>query len=261
MPDSELKQIRSVRLSDQAAHQIRELIVSGQFQPGGKLPSEAELSSTLDIGRSSVREALRSLQSQGLIEVRPGAGAFVADNPISFRAVGEALEWLLKRQESLAQILQVREVLEGLAAALLAEKITDSVIAELREIVRQQRELEWSETNVDQQSVLDIKFHQSVAKASGNFVVEEIDGAIVRSFSQSNRAVLYLSGKMEDSVNEHENIIKALASGDPVQAEKASRLHIARVRNSILGIPAVLPDVVEADHSSKDGSGPSAAER
>jgi GntR family transcriptional repressor for pyruvate dehydrogenase complex len=88
-----------VRLFEQAVDQIKELIMEGELQPGDKLPSETHLSRELDVSRSSIREALRALESQGIIEVRSGAGAYVTLQPFSFSSVREAVIWLSKRRD------------------------------------------------------------------------------------------------------------------------------------------------------------------
>lgn len=231
-----IHRVKSVRLSDQAVNQLRALIISGEFNPGDKLPSESELCEKLEVSRSSVREALRTLESRGLILVRTGSGAFVSDRPFSFIAMTEAMEWLLKRQEYLAQILQVREVNEGLAAALVAPNVTDDLLRRLHQIVQEQHELAGAAPNLERESELDIEFHELIAAASGNTLVHELVSSIVREFCSSNRALLYVSGKMAISIKEHEAVIQAIAGRDPVRAEKTMRAHVARVRNDILQV-------------------------
>jgi GntR family transcriptional regulator, transcriptional repressor for pyruvate dehydrogenase complex len=238
VPPAKLTGLKSVRLSDQAANQIQTLIMEGHWQPGQRLPSESELVKILRVSRSSVREAFRNLETRGVIQVRTGAGAFVSDRPFSFHASSEAIEWLLQRQESLVHILQVREVLEGLAASLLATRVTDVTLRELREIVHRQHQIVASTQDIDTLSELDIQFHQLIARASGNELSEEMISSIVSRFCTGNRAVLYVSGTAEMSCEEHEQIIQALATRDSSAAENAIRKHIARVRDEIMRIPA-----------------------
>jgi len=237
--DLGLRQVRPVRLFEQVVEQLQALIVSGGLQPGDKLPSEADLSSTHGVSRASVREALRALESKGVITVRSGAGAFVTQRPFSFSAPGEAVEWLLSRRDSLLELLRVREAIEGLTASLAARSISSESLSDLRQIVEQQGQSSGSLGSLENLAELDVRFHLLIAEASGNTLAGEIVDAIVPAFCESNRAVLYVgSGHMQKTVQEHQRIIDALASRDAQEAEAAIRAHIARVRRDIENLPA-----------------------
>lgn len=233
MSDLNLRPVKPVRLFEQVAEQIQSLIVEGQLQPGDRLPSEAELGAAHGVSRSVVREALRALESKGLIQVRSGAGASVASRPFSFSAPSEAIEWLLSRRDSLMQLLQLRVSVEGMTASLAAGSRSDDLLEELRQVVQEQRDLSGSASNLDRQVELDVRFHTLIADASGNDIAEEIVSRIVPAFCDSNRAVLYLKANMEQTLEEHHRIIDALASGEPSKAEAAMRAHIARVQAEI----------------------------
>ncbi|MCK4897409.1 MAG: FadR family transcriptional regulator, partial [Anaerolineales bacterium] len=138
MGEGKFQKLSSIRVFEQAVEQIRELILSGAFTPGEKLPAEQELSRQLDVSRSSIREALRVLEAEGIIEVKRGAGAFVASNPFQNAIRSEYVRWLAKREESLIQLLQVRESMEGLTAGLAASRADKEVIEKLRVNVERQ---------------------------------------------------------------------------------------------------------------------------
>jgi GntR family transcriptional repressor for pyruvate dehydrogenase complex len=234
MHEVELRKIGSVRVFEQVAEQLRRLITEGHLEPGDQLPSELRLSQALEVSRASVREALRLLESTGLIEVKTGAGTFVAPPRFSFTTTGDAIEWLVSRRDSLLHLLEVRESVEGLTAALAAPAIRDEQLAQLQGIVDRQRELADSVSNVDQELELDVRFHALIAQASRNTIAQDIVNAIVPVFFDSNRVVLYLSREaMEKTLAEHQRIVDALAAGDAKKAELAMRAHIARVRGEI----------------------------
>ncbi len=234
MQEVELRKVGSVRVFEQVAEQLRRLITEGHLEPGDQLPSELRLSQALEVSRASVREALRLLESTGLIEVRTGAGTFVAPPRVSFTTTGDAVEWLLKRRDSLLHLLEVRESVEGLTAALAAPVIGDELLAQLRSIVDRQSELAGSVSNLDQEVELDVRFHALIAQASRNTIAQDIVNAIVPAFVDSNRVVLYLSREaMEKTLAEHQRIVDALASRHAKKAELAMRAHIARVRGEI----------------------------
>ncbi len=235
-PPPRLQRLKPVRLFERAVEQIGNLIVDGDLQPGDKLPSESQLVSSLDVSRSSVREALRALESRGLIEVRTGAGAFVATNPFSLDSMNHAIQWLMRRQNALFHLLEVREVLEGLAAASAAECISKEALDELRDVVQMHEALSGSLSSIDEQVELDCRFHLIIAEASTNPIVQELIRRIVPAFCDSNRAVLCLSANMKKTLHEHQKIIDALAHRDPTGAERAVRSHITRVRGEIESI-------------------------
>jgi GntR family transcriptional repressor for pyruvate dehydrogenase complex len=236
--EDKFQKLSPIRVFEQAVEQIRELILSGAFTPGEKLPAEQELSRQLDVGRSSIREALRVLEAEGIIEVKRGAGAFVASNPSQNAIRIEYVRWLAKREESLIQLLQVRESMEGLTAGLAASLADKEVIDKLRENVEQQTKIiEESEvdpeSNIDELARLDQDFHLVISAASGNDIASEIVSHIFPAYNQSNKAVIYVGGRQGRMVNEHWLIFNAIESRDPVAAEKEMRAHIARVRSEI----------------------------
>lgn len=100
MGEPGLQPILKVRVFEQAVGQIRAAILSGQYKPGERLPTEADLSSVLGVGRSTVREAIRVLEAEGLVDSRRGAGTFVAQKPGLAATRGEVLRWLSQREET-----------------------------------------------------------------------------------------------------------------------------------------------------------------
>ena len=103
-----LTKAKPMRLSSQATDQIRNLISKGILKPGDKLPSEQILSQQLGVSRPSLREALRGLESEGLIEVRVGNGAYVAESALMMSSLNAAIKRLIQREALVLQLLQVR---------------------------------------------------------------------------------------------------------------------------------------------------------
>jgi len=238
-----LQPARHVRLFEQAVDQIKELIMEGELQPGDKLPSETHLSRELDVSRSSIREALRALVSQGIIEVRSGAGAYVTLQPFSFSSVREAVIWLSKRRDLLLPILQVREALEVLAVRMAATHAGPDVHAELTRLVDAQERLSdqsadptvdiLNEDDIQRLAELDVQFHQVIAAASGNPVANELIATIVASFSQSNKAIIYAGKGARRTIADHRAIVAAICAADESLAEKAMRDHLGRVAREL----------------------------
>lgn len=236
MVDQHFKHIKNIRLSDQAVEQIQALIVNGHFEPGSKLPSESELVTSLQVSRSSIREALRMLESRGVVQVRSGSGAYVADEPFSFHAMGEAIEWLVMRKESLVQLLEVREVLEGFATNLLANHVTDDILKELQQNIDLQKSALHNSPDADAISNIGLEFHKIIARASGNQFADGFIQSIVSRLSCSNRAIVYVSSGSEASTHEHTQILAALRDKNPALAEKEMRKHLSRARLDLINL-------------------------
>jgi GntR family transcriptional regulator, transcriptional repressor for pyruvate dehydrogenase complex len=238
-----LQPARHVRLFEQAVDQIKELIMVGELQPGDKLPSETDLSRELDVSRSSIREALRALESQGIIEVRSGAGSYVTQQPFSFSSVREAVTWLSRRRDLLLPILQVRQALEVLAAGMAAANADADVHDELTRLVDEQALLFdpstgpsvdiLNEGDIQRLAELDVQFHQVIAAASGNPVADELIATIVASFSQSNKAIIYAGKGAQRTIADHRAIAAAICAADTPAAEQAMRAHLERVAREL----------------------------
>ena len=234
------KKVAPVRIFEQAAGQIKLAINAGYFKPGHKLPTEQELSQQFNIGRSSIREALRVLEVEGVIELRRGQGVFVMSSLPKKRDLADVSQWLQQRQETLEQVLQVRESIEGLAAALAASRSSQQGIEKIRAALQEQeRQIDNLSRNNDDEdydtlSQLDAEFHLAISSFSGNDIVHEIVTHIVPPFNESNKAVLYYSKRMHQMLEEHLKILHAIEAQDPVLAEQTIREHISNVRKIIL---------------------------
>jgi len=131
-----LQKVTRIRVFEGAVHQIRDAIMKGEFRSGERLPTEAELSSLFDVGRSTVREAIRVLEAEGLIDVRRGAGMFVRERSFLGATHGEILRWLSKQEDSVLQIMEVRIGIEWLTASLAAGKCDDALVSSPRKKMR-----------------------------------------------------------------------------------------------------------------------------
>src|SRR3972149_6591401 len=116
-----LKAIRKTRIYEEVVSQIHELIREGKFKAGDQLPSERELAETFKVSRTSVREALRALETQGLIVSRTGMGNFIAALPVE-SLVAPLVKLLIEEKTALADIFEMRKLIEPHIAALAAER-------------------------------------------------------------------------------------------------------------------------------------------
>ena len=196
---------------------LKKAIVDRVYPPGTKLV-ERRVSTELGVSRSSLRTALHHLAAEGLVELRPGEGAYVTR--IS--------------PEDAVQLLDVREALEGMAAYRAAERATESQIAELKELERQM------ETALEGQiylTYLDLTraFHAKMMEASGNdHLAIAIEAARVKLIQYGTD--ILLSGRVWELFKGHEEILKAMEARSPQKAEQAAREHIGVIRELLSDI-------------------------
>lgn len=192
---------------------------------GEVLPPERELMQQYAVGRSSVREALRMLESRGLIESR-GNGAFVVSEPPNPFSHGLGM-MLAGGQTDLLQLFEVRRMLEGEIAALAAERRTDEQLAALRAAIEQmERGLGAEETYI----AADIGFHLTLAAATGNQFVLQLMDAVRDQLRAAFGTVFHVPGSPAASVADHRGIADAVEARDAELARERMNRHIGRVQ-------------------------------
>lgn len=224
--------IRPVRKAyEQAADQLRELIVSGHLPAGHRLPNEVVLARDFGISRTTMREALRLLAAQNLIRTEKGAtgGSFVTlptvDHISEFlqASIGLLTE---TRNVSLDEFLEARELLEARAARLAAQNRTEDDLVRLRATIPDQP----LELGVDEQFVHNKDFHSVVLESAGNTLLR-IAALPLFSIMQTNLARSVLGPDFHSSINDaHQRIADAVGAGDAELAEQEMRDHLAYLR-------------------------------
>lgn len=238
---SPLKKLEPVRIFEQVGQQIRELIVSGELQPGDKLPSEQELEKQLSVSRSSIREALRVLEVEGFVEVRRGSRTYITSITGKKKTSGEVASWLEQREELLDEVMATREYIEGLTAALSAQNATDEELSQIKGLLGEMEKMMSEkhlgrEIDLNRMVDLDSKFHLAIGQSSRNMVSFEVISRILPVFQESNKAVIYVSGDPKAILREHLAILAAIEAKDAKAAEDEMRKHITRVRRQIQAI-------------------------
>lgn len=225
----EFPAVERTRLSDQIAGRLQEAIAEGRYRSGERLPSEQELASSFKTSRGTVREALRVLQAMGFVDIRTGAGAFVAESPFSNQALRERLTWLLDRREDILEILEVRSSLQGLAAKKCAQHLGSAEIKEFKVLLNEMRAVDDS----DLFTRLDERFHSRIGELCGNQMLRDIVAYVEEVYRASNRALIDMQGRIGQSLAEHEQIVDALAKRDGEAAEAAMRHHVESVWSAV----------------------------
>lgn len=219
-----LHTVEPLRLYRQIAGQIAALIDNGEFPAGSRLPAERELATLLGVSRTSVREAVISLEIAGRVEVRVGSGIFVAE-PGAAQIVG-----LIDEGPSPFELLAARQLIEGEIAALAARSAKKSDLAAMRATIDRMR---LHADNFSKRDAADREFHVRIAAATGNGSL----ALVVEGLWQQRRGKLWSrieayfhTQKMREGVLlDHTAIIDALEQRDPDTAREAMHRHLARV--------------------------------
>lgn len=227
--DSLLHRVKKVRISDSVVDQIIGLIEAGQLNVGDQLPGERELVSQLQVGRASVREALRILEAQGVVEVRPGRGTFVTSDVETLSGSDSVKAWFDDHVDEIRSIIELREALERKAAYLAATRAAESLLRELTDTLDEADRC-LSQEHLDKLVLLDQRFHSLLGRASGNDLLAELVDGVADVLSSPRRSILRLEGRAEASAREHRAILNAIVAGDAEAAEEAVISHINSVR-------------------------------
>jgi len=210
-------------LSEQVAKQLAARITAGDWQPGEKLPSEAELCKAFHVGRSSLREALTSLAFIGLIRVRAGGGSYVADQPSAYYTSSWLHTGTLNNENALAEFIEARLFLESELAGLCAERITQEELDAMDVLVEKMKQ---TSDNASEFWKLDLAFHLSMGMAAKNEVLNNILKNVREQMRDLISKSLLLNEGMEQAVGHHIKILEALRQRNPVKARDAMRSHL-----------------------------------
>ncbi len=222
-----LRTIEHTRVSQEAVDQIVGLIESRQLQPGDRLPGERRLVESLGVSRTSVREALRSLEGMGLIEVRAGKGAYVK-HPISEFVESTLPHPLLLDRHTLKKLFELREIIETGAAAIAALQATEEDLQIVRQAV-ESMEASFAEDNLDGMVEADIQLHRAILVATGNDILVKVMDNIADLLKEMRRTSLSVTEGVRQTIAGHRAILDALERREAELARKAMQTHLQSV--------------------------------
>jgi len=203
-------------LVDAALAAMRERITSGEWPVGQRIPKEAELAEMLQIGRNTVREAVRVLSHAGMIEVRQGDGTYV-------RAVHEPASIMTQvSRASLRDHFELRVMLEVEAARLAAERRSARDLRAMEKALKARGD--WSEgRDIDEFLEHDAAFHLAVAKAGRNGALTELYRYFLTVARQAARSAMIEHNVAEPGLALHERLFQAIEAQDRAQAARAAK--------------------------------------
>jgi len=207
---------------------LEESILSRQYLPGDRLPSEREIMVRMKVGRGTVREAYRSLKQKGLIEIRHGGGAFVRE--VDSSMVGDTLSTLIRHRRVSTQHLQeFREALESRCAAYSAERATPEQIGHLKLLIDQMEELHQSSGDENARFYeMELNLHSQLAKITGNPMFEWFASTFERNAAAFSDILANQPEKPEKALNDWRDFIQAVENREVTKAAMIIGSHIFR---------------------------------
>ena len=226
---AEFETIRRNKVYEEVARQIQNHIFE-HLKPGDVLPPERELAQRFGVSRGSVRDAIRSLELIGLLEPQQGRGTVVCE-PSSEVLVGPLAAILVQKRKSVAELLDVRKIVEPALAARAALHATAAQIAEMEQILERQSErMQRGELAIEE----DNEFHYRIALAADNSVILRIVDVLMDMLRETRQRSLQASGRPQKSLASHRRILAALARHDPKASESAMLRHLMEVEDIVL---------------------------
>lgn len=236
---TKLKPKKTLKLAEQLHEQLLDWIISGTLKEGDKVPSENELCKSFSVSRPIVREALRKLQLEELVETKKGIGTYVLHSPLAnLKQFASA--------NDIAAILQSHEVrlaLETETSALAAIRRTPAQLKFIQECFQNMRN-DFNESNLSVPS--DFEFHIGIARATNNEIfvklLENVNFGlrktmdIAQSLSWENVKNQTQPDRIEQVLEEHQNILNAIEVQDQEAARIAMRYHIAKIKQRLINM-------------------------
>ncbi|WP_425487188.1 FadR/GntR family transcriptional regulator [Nitratireductor arenosus] len=236
MPLNEVyARIQHARTADEVVGRIEDLILEGVLRPGDRLPGERDLSSRLDVSRPILRDALKQLETRGLVVSRHGDGTRIAD------LIGEVftppvMELVATHGKAIADYLEYRREIEGVAAGFAAARATDDDRALVSDILARMRQAH-RHADFEREAALDVEFHNTVGECAHNIILLHTLRSCYRLLADGvffNRGLIYALPDARDTLlQQHVAIGEAVLAGDPHKAARAARDHIDFVERAM----------------------------
>jgi GntR family transcriptional repressor for pyruvate dehydrogenase complex len=223
------KPVKKMKIYEEIVAKVKDMIEEGRLKSGEKLPGERELAEVFHVSRSSVREALRSLESHGYLESRQGDGTYIARQPVEF-LVNPLASVILTEKDGQMELFEMRRMIEPHVAYLAAERATPEEILMMEEALElQEEEIAQGGTGTE----VDKSFHYLMAKATKNKVFIRIADSIMDLLAESRDRYLQVEGRPEKSILRHRQLLEAIKAGDQELAAKIMREHLTDIENSL----------------------------
>jgi GntR family transcriptional regulator, transcriptional repressor for pyruvate dehydrogenase complex len=225
------REVQQNKISLDIISQIREAILNGTLNPGDRLPPEKELVSKFGVSKHTLREAIRSLEVMGFLEVRKGAAGGAVVLEVDMKTTRESIaNFLYFQNVSVKDLSEVRKVFEPHLARLAAERLTKE---ELNELAGTHQACLEAMARGENTYAHEIAFHRALARASGNPVFMLIQDFVNSVLADSKRHLRPGQGFLEEVCTAHDRILEAIRARDPEQVAVEMHRHVCEVEQSL----------------------------
>jgi GntR family transcriptional repressor for pyruvate dehydrogenase complex len=232
-----IKAVEKKRAYEEVVAQICSLIDEGRLKQGDQLPTERELSETFKVSRATIREAIRTLETQKLVQSRHGEGTYVLASSEE-NLVHPLAAALFSEKDNIHDIFYVRKVIEPHIAELAAENATPEEIEELAAIIAESERSKIDDNNGangTNGAKFDTGFHALLARMSKNPVLERLLSALADFTEQTRNEYLQDEERSKQSFVGHREVFNAIQCGDSIAARRAMRKHLEEVETIVMG--------------------------
>ena len=224
------------KLPEQIADKLREMIIEEGMQTGSKMPAEAELMNRFGVSRSTVREAVKILQTEHIVDIRQGQGTFLcampglAQDPLGLRFADQ--------EELVAQLLQTRLLIEPGVAALAAQRRSAADLAEMKVLLDK---MDNAYLHGEDYTQFDAQFHSVVARATRNDVIMRLLPTVHESIQAGYHHTQRAEGSYQRASQCHLDMYRGIMENDSERARLAAQRHMLQTMNdSGVEVPSVL---------------------
>ena len=224
------------KLPEQIADKLREMIIQEEMKTGMKLPAEAELMARFGVSRSTVREAVKILQTENIVDIRQGQGTFLCampglkQDPLGLRFANQ--------QELIAHLLEMRLLIEPGVAALAAQRRRDEDLAQMKMLLDK---MDNAYLHGEDYSPYDAEFHSMIARAACNGVVERLLPTIHESIQAGYHHTQRVEGSYQRASQCHLDMYRGIMEHDSERARQAAQRHMMQtMHDSNIEVPGVL---------------------
>jgi DNA-binding GntR family transcriptional regulator len=211
------KTVDSTNLRDQTYDIIKNMIILREIEPGKKI-NEEHIAKEIQVSRTPIREALCRLENEGIVKIIPRRGAFVSD----------------LTETNVKEILLIREVLEGLAVRLAVENMDEEMFEKLRKALEKVSILPEEDRDLINYTRSEVDFHALLLSASNNQMLKNMMEIVNAHLQIIRLRTVVIPERAQKTVEEHQQILKAIENGDAPTAEELMRKHVRSVREVAL---------------------------
>ena len=234
-----LQPIRRTNIVDDIIDRFKQALISGEFQPGQRLPSEPELGEILGVGRSTLREAVKILAAMGAVEVRRGDGTYISEG-VSPGVIDPLLFAVLVEPKNAPDLHEFRLLIEIGNNRLAAQKADEEDFARLEALIDgMQSYVDDGGHDNDVLAEMDLAFHEAILAATKNPVVIKVGSLLNRMFYDSLRQANATTEGVEWTLARHRRIVEVLRTQDPVRIEQVITASLGGIKRSAESGPRV----------------------